>query len=425
LISKQHRNLWKYSQLNGHIPTLDNDIQTDLLVVGGGFTGCSASLEAARSGADVVLLEANSIAFGGSGRNVGLVNAGLWLPPNDIVEILGQTDGARLIETLGTAPDEVFEIIARERISCDAVRNGTLHLAHNSTAFRNLKERFRQGSLACAKLRLLDSEETIERTGSNAFFGALFDPRAGTIQPLAYCQGLADAAIAEGASFYQNSSVTNLHHDGSVWIARVNGSEVRAKNILIATNAYNTFIRGAPQPEFVSVSYSQFATKPLSPKQLVRILPGGEGCWDTALVMTSLRLDRDGRVVIGGMGNSDGLGAVVHKKWAYRKLKQIYPELAGLEFQHCWSGRIAMTSDHIPRILSFGPNAFSVFGYSGRGIGPGTVFGKRAARALLFGEVDALPISITQESREAFRGIRTTYYELGSIIYHAARPSPI
>ena len=84
---------------------------TDLLIVGGGFTGCSAALEAARQGAKVTLLECETIGFGGSGRNVGLVNAGLWLPPKKITSILGEKQGERLISALGSAPDLVFSII--------------------------------------------------------------------------------------------------------------------------------------------------------------------------------------------------------------------------------------------------------------------------------------------------------------------------
>ena len=99
---------------------------TDLLIVGGGFTGCSAALEAAKQGAKVILLESETIGFGGSGRNVGLVNAGLWLPPKKIISILGKKQGEKLISALGSAPDLVFSIVEENQIKCDPKRNGTL-----------------------------------------------------------------------------------------------------------------------------------------------------------------------------------------------------------------------------------------------------------------------------------------------------------
>ncbi|MEI4261322.1 NAD(P)/FAD-dependent oxidoreductase [Roseovarius sp. D0-M9] len=416
-------NLWRQShRADTDVPALSGDIQTDLLVIGGGFTGCSAALEAAQSGADVILLEARTIGHGGSGRNVGLVNAGLWLPPDEITKKIGQTAGMRLIDALAVGPDLVFRLVQEHGIDCDATRNGTLHLAHSASGLRSLQSRFRQGNRTGAPLQLLDAEETVRRTGSRAFHGALFDPRAGTVQPLAYCRGLAQAARDAGAKLFENSGVEAIAHDGALWTAQVHGHRVRAKHLILATNAYADGISGAPTREFVPVHFSQFATAPLTQEQLRDILPGGEGCWDTDLVMSSLRIDREGRLIIGGVGNVAGLGAAIHRKWADRKLAQFYPELAGTPFRHAWSGAIAMTSDHLPKVLSFGPNALSIFGYSGRGIGPGTVFGKRAARALLFGEDSGLPVQISERYSEGLKAPRAAYYELGAVMSHAIRP---
>ena len=138
---------------------------TDLLIVGGGFTGCSAALEAAKVGAKVVLLESETIGFGGSGRNVGLVNAGLWLTPKKIISILGEKHGERLISALGSAPDLVFSIIEENKIKCDPERNGTLHCAHSEKGMEYLIERFKQGELFKEPLTLFDKTETDNKVG--------------------------------------------------------------------------------------------------------------------------------------------------------------------------------------------------------------------------------------------------------------------
>lgn len=416
-------NLWRHShRQDGAGAALSSDVAADLLVIGAGFTGCSASLEAAQNGADVVVLERDTIGHGGSGRNVGLVNAGLWLPPDQITKQIGEDAGRRLIAALSGAPDLVFGIIAAQGIDCDATRNGTLHLAHAPAGVTELQERFRQGNQTGAPLQLLDAEETARRTGSTAFFGALYDPRAGTVQPLAYCRGLARAAGAAGARIFERAGVTRIWHDGTGWHAVANGHTVRAKYLIMATNAYSDAPAGAPAPQFVPVHYSQFATAPLSDADRARILPGGEGCWDTALVMSSVRVDAAGRLIIGGCGNMNGPGGRVHRRWAARKLAQIYPELAGMRFEHAWEGAIAMTADHLPKVVAFGPDALSVFGYSGRGIGPGTVFGKGAARALLLGDRGALPLYVTPRYAEGLKGARTAYFEVGATLTHALRP---
>ena len=405
-------------------PALGEDLPADLLVIGGGFTGCSAALEAARSGASVTVLEAARIGYGGSGRNVGLVNAGLWLAPDQIKAQMGDAAGLRLIAALSSAPDEVFRLIEEHGIECEAMRHGTLHLAHSAKGKQDLEERCRQGNSLGAPVELLDRDETSRLTGSCAFHGALRDPRAGTIHPLGYCRGLARAAVAAGARIFERSAATRMSRHGGEWIVESNGRRIRARHLLLATNGYIQPLPGAPTPAFTPFHFFQFATPPLTEDQRSRILPGGEGCWDTALVMSSLRIDRAGRLVVGGVGNLYGPGGFVHRKWACRKIGQLYPELARVGFEHEWVGTIAMTSDHIPKVVRVGPDAISIFGYSGRGIGPGTIFGRGAARALLFGESDALPVDISEHYRESWRGPRAAFYEFGATLFHAVFPTP-
>lgn len=413
-------NLWQASSREPFSAgPLDRDREVDLAVIGGGFTGCAAALEAARQGASVCLLEAQTVGYGGSGRNVGLVNAGLWLPPAVVMAQLGEEPGKRLIGILAQAPDRVFDLIAREAIDCDATRNGTLHLAHAPAGLRDVQERHRQGTALGAPLQLLDRAEAERRTGTSAFHGALFDPRAGTIQPLSYVRGLARAAVRAGAFLHEQSPVSRLENIGGAWRLESRGHTVRATRVLVATNAYHLGLRDPFAPQIVPVNYCQYATDPLTAAQRQAILAGGEGCWDTALVMSSFRMDGAGRLIIGGIGNGSGAGAALHAGWAARKLSRLFPALAGTPFRYGWSGRIAMTSDHIPKIVAFGPNAYACFGYSGRGIGPGTVFGTDTARALLRGTPDPLPVCPKPGHREAFATARAVYYETGASVVHA------
>src|SRR5690606_24941965 len=138
--------LWRASStVSVEAPPLAADARADLVIIGGGFTGNAAALEAARRGASVVLLEAETVGHGGSGRNVGLVNAGLWLPPQDVIKLMGREPGLRLVDILAQAPALVWSLVDREEIECEATRNGTLHLAHAPSGFRDLAERHRQG----------------------------------------------------------------------------------------------------------------------------------------------------------------------------------------------------------------------------------------------------------------------------------------
>lgn len=394
------------------------DVDTEFLVIGGGFTGCSAALRAAELGESVVLVEARTIGYGGSGRNVGLVNAGLWLAPSAIERRLGKGPGGRLNEKLLTAPDVVFSLINRHDISCDLSRNGTLQCADSNRAYRALRERAAQVNSIGGQVEMIGPDEVADNTGSNRFSGGLLDPRAGTIQPAQYCRGLADTASRFGAIVFEETCVNRVYRDGSRWIAETPSATVTAKKLLLATNAYAANVQGISIAEFTAVHYFQFATEPLDEGRLERILPTGLGCWDTALVMSSFRKDASGRLLIGSVGRLTDSTMKIHERWAQRKLRFLFPGLNEMKFDHSWDGRIAMTNDHLPKIVRLGPAAYSVFGFSGRGIGPGTVFGQLAADSLLQCEEDILPlVPIDRHTNFASR-TKSYFIELGAAALH-------
>ena len=390
----------------------------DLVIIGAGFSGCSAALTARQLGANVAVFEAKTIGYGGSGRNVGLVNAGLWTPPEEIEATMGKRAGARLYESLSAAPDQVFSLIDRHNIECNARRKGTLHCAHARTGLDDLKKRSKQLVSRGAPVELLDANETRHRVGSDSFQGALFDPRAGTIQPLSYVRGLARQGMKAGVDIFENAPVHLVKKTSSGWMVSVGEQVIFAKALLLATNAYLEGLTGLPKPQFTKVGYFQAATRPLEPTWQRSILPNKEGCWDTAMVMSSFRMDAFGRLVIGGVGSLDAFGRGAHVAWAQRKLARLFPQLAKEELQEAWSGSICMTSDHIPKVLKIGDKGLALFGYSGRGIGPGTVFGAAAAKALLTGDRHELPVVPIEAHQESFTGLKQIYYEAGATLTH-------
>ncbi|MCV3211585.1 FAD-binding oxidoreductase [Mesorhizobium sp. YC-39] len=170
----------------------------DVAVVGGGYTGLSTALHLAQAGVKVSVLEAMEIGFGASGRNAGLVNAGLWMKPEDVKSSLGARFGEKVLQLLSDGPAEVWSLIDKHAIDCQPVRNGTLHCAVGETGLDELRERERQWQERGAPVNLLNVQETATRIGTGAYSGSLLDLRAGTIRPLGYARGLARAAISAG-----------------------------------------------------------------------------------------------------------------------------------------------------------------------------------------------------------------------------------
>ena len=413
-------NLWQASVVGGVTTSKFQDTDADIAIIGGGFTGCASALRAAELGARVCLLEADEIGSGGSGRNVGLVNAGLWLPPDTVEKQMGLVDGRKLNSALADGPGLVWSLIKKHEISCHAVRTGTLHLAHSASGLADIQDRYNQQFRRRAPVEILDATETAKRVGTGSFLGALLDRRAGTIHPLSYCRGLARAAQFAGASLHQKTPAMSVTRERDRWIIQtVKGAALTAKKLLLATNAYHRDVSGATPPNTTPVYFMQIATSPLPEHLLRNILPGKEGCWDTAPVMSAFRLDEAGRLLFGGIGQLDHAFGHIHKWWAKRKLASLFPELEEIDFEFSWHGRISMTADHIPKIVRLGKDGYSIFGYSGRGIAPGTLFGSQIANTILNGDESTLPIKPIESYQERFNWVKRPMYEIGATASHA------
>lgn len=398
---------------------LSGTAEADVVIVGGGYTGLSAALHLAERGTKVVLLEGKEIGFGGSGRNVGLVNAGMWTMPDELPGVLGQLYGDRLLDLLGNAPKLVFELVQKHAIECEINPVGTLHCAIGKSGLEELQQRAEQWGRRGAPVTLLDAAETARRVGTNAYAGSLLDMRAGTIQPLAYVRGLAKAAIAAGAKVYTASPVTGAERSGKRWTVKTDKGAVTADWVIVATNAYTVAPWAEVRAELVHLPYFNFATRPLSPELQKKIVPGREGVWDTAEILSSYRYDQRGRLVFGSVGALRGTGTAIHKAWARRALKKLFPEIGEIEFEAEWYGKIGMTTDNLPRFHKLADNVIGFSGYNGRGIAPGTVFGKVLARHVA-GEISEkdLPLPVTDPVAQSFRPVREGYYEVGAQLAH-------
>ncbi len=400
---------------------LRGEASADVVIVGGGYTGLSAALHLAEAGTKVIVLEGKEIGFGGAGRNVGLINAGMWVMPDDLPKELGELHGERLLDLLGNGPRVVMGLIDKHGIECELERNGTLHCAVGNQGLREIEDRARQWQKRGAPVSLLSAEETARRVGTSAYRGALLDMRAGTLQPLAYARGLAHAAVRAGVVIHTSSPAVARQHDGKSWTVTTAAGSVTAPWLVVATDAYSEGPFAAVRREQVHLPYFNFATVPLGENMRKLVLPGLEGAWDTREILTSFRMDRAGRLVLGSVGALRGAGVSIHKDWARRSLRKLFPELADIPFETEWYGQIGMTDNALPRFHRFGPQAIGFSGYNGRGISPGTVFGKVLAEHILgMKTANDLPLPLTDIKEPGFRTAKEAYYEAGAAVAHLA-----
>lgn len=256
---------------------LRGSINVDIVIVGAGYTGLSAALHLAEAGTNVAVLEAVEIGFGGAGRNVGLVNAGMWVMPDVLPRMLGGDYGERLLGLLGDAPKLLFDLIDRLRIECEVERAGTLHCAVSAKGLKELEQRAAQWSRRGAPVELLGARETEAKVGSSAYAGSLWDRRAGTIQPLAYARGLARAAVSSGAKIFTRSAAISAERIGGKWKLQTASGNVVADRVIVATDAYATGPWSEVRTEQIHLPYFNLATQPLSDNIRASILPERQG----------------------------------------------------------------------------------------------------------------------------------------------------
>lgn len=397
---------------------LSGDIRAEVAIIGGGYTGCCAALELAGRGNDVVLLEGREIGWGGSGRNAGLVNAGLWLDPDVIVRHFGDRYGPRLVEGLGNAPRLVRALIERHAIDCDPGRIGIMKAAHSSAGLAVVAETVRQWRGLGAPLDLLDAGETRTRTGSSRFPGALIDHRSFTIEPLAYARGLGAAAIAAGARLFTASPALGLEPLADAVRVVSGAGSVTAGRVIIATGAYEQSLLPGMQRSFVPVGYFMFATEPLSHNLRRTILPDKAAVYDTSPSLLVVRYDRDYRLIVGNVGWLPAAGG--GHKWARAALQGTFPEVGDIAFTRGWSGTLDFTDDHMPWLGQPLARVHMVGGFNGRGIAPGAFWG-RVLADWVTGLPDAdLPVPVQPMPAISHGWLKQHYFANGPRAYRLA-----
>jgi len=403
------------------LPELRESVRADVAVVGGGYLGLACALQLAEAGADAVLLEAESPGFGASGRNGGQVIPGLKYDPDELRALYGAGPAEAMIDFAGRTADRVFDTVARYGMDCDAVRHGWIQGAHNETMLRTTRRRAAQWQACGADVELLDGEQIGRMVGSapGLYRGGWIDRRAGSVHPLNYARGLADAAAARGARLYQQSAARRIERAQAGWRIATDRGQVQAGQVVIATNAYTDDLWPGLRTSVVPALSSQIATEPLPAALRETILPGRQAVSDARRLLHYYRLDAAGRLVIGGRGplsDRDDEGAYRHIR---RALASTFPQLADAPLPYRWSGRLAMTRDGMPHLHRPAPGLTMALGCNGRGVALTTAVGQAIAGHLLAGDASPLPFAATpivpipfHRMHRVFVSLMVQYYKI-------------
>lgn len=387
--------LWRRTARNAYAASDTAPDAVDVIVVGGGFTGLSAALHLSRAGKSVLVLEAAPLGEGASGQNAGFVVPNFALmDPNAVRAKLGEAAGNALLDLVGAGADQVFHTIRTEGISCDAAQTGWLNPAAGEAMAHVLRDRVDQWQARGRPVRYLSRDEVRQQTGMSLYAGALLDESGGTIHPLDYLLGLANAVQRHGGAVLDQTPVTGITPQGTGWQVTTGATVRRAEALLLCTNAFTTGPAARLGRTTVPLRVYQVATAPLDDDTVARIAPDRRPVGDTRKNLFTYRLDRDNRLISGGMaavplGAKARLARVITERLAQELSLPSQPKAEAV-----WTGVAALTPDFLPRLHRIGTNGYAGVGCNGRGIAMTAQLGRVLADAVLQGSAEGLPIPL-------------------------------
>jgi len=377
--------LWAAATAPGpDLPELVGTTATDVIIIGGGFTGLSTALHLREAGVEVAVLEAMEPGWGASGRNNGQVIPTLSRPdPEEIVARHGAA-GERFVALLRDSASILFDLARQYQINAEQEQTGWVQPVHSPGRIQIAERRVRQWSKYGAEVELLSRDQTRDMLGSDAWYGGFWNKTGGHINPLALARGLARAVLERGGRIYARSPAISFTRHNGGWLVKTANGEITGRALVVATNAYTGEFSRSLMPEMAKevmpVLSWQMATRPLSDTARKTIIPGRQAMSDTHGELYFARYDARNRLVTGGavIGNRpEQLKLIVAER-----LQRLWPQIGPVDFDFVWNGYVGMTTDFLPRIHRLGPDAYGWTGCNGRAVALSIGLGNELSKAV-------------------------------------------
>ncbi|MBT6692838.1 MAG: FAD-binding oxidoreductase [Porticoccaceae bacterium] len=358
-------------------PELEEAIEADVAIVGGGFSGVATAVELSERGYKVVLLESNRIGWGASGRNGGQIIGGYGQNPGAFRSTIG-SEGVDIVEGMGVeCVDIIKQRIEKYNINCD-LKWGYCEVGLKK---RHLKA-YQQWAEADPAMHLLDRDKIKEYVNSEIYLGGYYREDWGHIQPLNLCIGEAKVAQSLGAKIFENSKVTNVTYGESPVVTTEKGS-VKAGHVILCGNAYMDKLVPYLDARVLPATSCIIGTEPLSNEQLQQTMARDVAVCDSRTALDYYRLSADKRLLFGGLSNYSGLEPANAKAVMRAKMAKVFPSLKNIKIDYSWSGRMGISVRRMPQIGRIkNSNVLYASGYSGHGVAPTHMTGRLLAEAV-------------------------------------------
>lgn len=374
--------------------------RVDVAIIGAGFTGLSAARVLAKRGAKVAVLEANTIGWGASSRNGGMVLTGLKLSAETLSKKYGIELTRRMYEASVRSIDLVEQIVREENIDCNFSRSGYLEVACKQSHFDDYA---RSRDFIAREMnherRIIPRDELANEIGSTIYYGGMLDETSAGVNPARYVAGLAIAALRAGATVYENAqvlSVTRASQNGtSGFDLKTTRGALFAGDILVATSGYTSNATPALKKKVIPIGSFIIVTESLGDSLARELSPRNRMISDSKHYLHYYRLTPDNRMLFGGRAaffpetkNTIRRSAEILR----RDLLRVYPQLRDTKIEHAWGGTLDFCFDTMPHCGQVDGLHYAL-GYAGHGVAMATYFGAKMAERISGSSSDEIPFA--------------------------------
>ena len=360
---------------------LHGQVRADVAVLGAGYTGLTAALALAEKGYKVTVLEAERVGWGASGRNGGQAIVGYGCEQDTLEALVGDADARLLFDFSRDGMHMLKQRITKHGIDCDW-RDGHASVPiqpRQERALRNDIERMVQRY--DYPLEWWDRPRLQRELASERYLGAVYDAASGHLHPLAYAQGLAQAAEAAGVTIHEQSPVNQLERGPRAALITAHG-RVDADFVVLAGNAWLRDIAPELETRMMPVGTYIGATQPLGAERAKALIRNDMAVADVNWALDYFRLSRDHRLLFGGQANYSALPPPGLRASMTRRMRRVFPQLADVEMEYVWGGYIDITRNRAPHWGRITPNVYFAQGFSGHGVASTGLAGEVIAAAI-------------------------------------------
>ena len=363
---------------------IEGNYDCDVVVVGGGLTGCSTALHLAKKGVEVAVIESRHFGWGASGRSGGQIINGYACEQGALSKLVGERASMELWQHTLNAVDYTRELISEHDIQCD-LSMGYLHVAAKQRQARELE-------LWVKELRETydyDAMEFLEKKalqtilGSELYQSGVLDPQSGHLHPLNYCLGIARAAADAGARLFEHSPVHSIQARSDGYTLSAGSASVNCNNIVYACNAYLDNLVPEITNKIMPVGTYIVATEPLTEEVALGLISNRAAVADTNFVLDYYRLSADNRMLFGGRVSYSTLQPMKLVESLRHRMLRVFPQLTGVKIDFSWGGYVAITRNRAPHIGKTRDGGWFAHGYSGHGMALTGYIGKLLSQAVL------------------------------------------